>query len=392
MKILWCQRHEGWGDRLATSLNCKDYLIYRLTGAIGTDYSDASGTGAFDLGTFTWSAEILEAAGVAPSVMPPLHASTDLAGTITPQAARDTGLLPGTPVYCGCGDGTAASVGTGVRQPGQGYISLGTSAWISYADDAPLLDPRQRTFNLAGIQKGQVFPIGTMQAAGSSYNWMRDQLCQLEKQAATAQGGSVYDRINRQIAAEAPGAGGVLFLPYLTGERSPWWDANAKGAFLGLTISTTHAQLLRAVMEGVAMNLGLILRVFREKYPFSALRIIGGGAQEAAVAAGAGRRAECPGGEAQPAGGGLLPGGGPWRQASAPGCSRTPAPSTASSGGGRDRTGPRARRPLRRSHRPTGAGLSPPAGLCVIAEGKISGPSQNRKILRRVFFCLGRLK
>lgn len=280
VKILWCQRHEGWGDRLATSLNCKDYLIYRLTGAIGTDYSDASGTGAFDLGTFTWSAEILEAADVAPSVMPPLHASTDLAGTITPQAARDTGLLPGTPVYCGCGDGTAASVGTGVRQPGQGYISLGTSAWISYADDAPLLDPRQRTFNLAGIQKGQVFPIGTMQAAGSSYNWMRDQLCQLEKQAATAQGGSVYDRINRQIAAEAPGAGGVLFLPYLTGERSPWWDANAKGAFLGLTISTTHAQLLRAVMEGVAMNLGLILRVFREKYPFSALRIIGGGAQE----------------------------------------------------------------------------------------------------------------
>lgn len=280
LKVLWCLRHEDLGARLASVLNCKDYLIYRLTGAIGTDYSDASGTGAFDLHTFTWSAEILEAAGVPAAVMPPLHASTELAGTITDQAARDTGLLPGTPVYCGCGDGTAASVGAGVDRPGQGYLSLGTSAWISYLDDAPLLDGQQRTFNLAGIEKGLVFPIGTMQAAGASYNWMRDQLCLSEKQAALAQGGSVYDKINRQIAAEAPGAGGVLFLPYLTGERSPWWDAHAKGAFLGLDISTTHAQLLRAVMEGVAMNLSLILRIFRGKYPFESLRILGGGAKE----------------------------------------------------------------------------------------------------------------
>ena len=279
-KVLWCLRSEGLGSRLAVALNCKDYLVYRLTGAIGTDYSDASGTGAFDLTAFTWSAEILEAAEIPAGVMPPLHASTDLAGTITAQAARDTGLLPGTPVFCGCGDGTAASVGAGVDRPGQGYLSLGTSAWISYLDDDALLDPQQRTFNLAGIEKGLVFPIGTMQAAGASYNWMRDQLCRAEKQTALDQGGSIYDKINRQIAAEAPGAGGVLFLPYLTGERSPWWDANARGAFLGLDISTTHAQLLRAVMEGVAMNLSLILRVFRGKYPFESLRILGGGAQE----------------------------------------------------------------------------------------------------------------
>lgn len=171
-------------------------------------------------------------------------------------------------------------MGAGVDRPGQGYLSLGTSAWISYLDDNALLDPQQRTFNLAGIEKGLVFPIGTMQAAGASYNWMRDQLCRAEKQTALDQGGSIYDKINRQIAAEAPGAGGVLFLPYLTGERSPWWDANARGAFLGLDISTTHAQLLRAVMEGVAMNLSLILRVFRGKYPFESLRILGGGAQE----------------------------------------------------------------------------------------------------------------
>ena len=140
-KIMWSMAHDGLDGRLAKALNCKDYLVYRLTGYLGTDYSDASGTGAFDLNTFTWSQEILEAAGVPMSVMPERHASTDLAGQITAQAARDTGLPEGTPVFCGCGDGTAASVGTGISKVGQAYMCLGTSAWISYLDDAPLFGP-----------------------------------------------------------------------------------------------------------------------------------------------------------------------------------------------------------------------------------------------------------
>lgn len=279
-KVMWTMEHDALGGRLHKVVNCKDYIVRCLTGVIGTDYSDASGTGAFDLNTFTWSAEILEAAGVSPSVMPELHASTDLAGRVTAQAAAETGLLEGTPVFCGCGDGTAASVGTGVSAVGQGYISLGTSAWISYHDHKPLLDAQQRTFNLAGMEKGSVYPLGTMQAAGSSYSWMRDQLCGGEAAAAREKGGSIYDEINPQIARVPVGANGVLFLPYLMGERSPWWDANARGAFLGLKQETTHADLLRAVMEGVAMNLALILQVFREKHPFDTLRIIGAAARE----------------------------------------------------------------------------------------------------------------
>ena len=279
-KIMWSLDHDGLGGQLHKVVNCKDLIVYRLTGNIGTDYSDASGTGAFDLNTFTWSAEILEAAGVPASVMPELHASTDLAGRVTAKAAAETGLLEGTPVYCGCGDGTAASVGTGVSAVGQGYISLGTSAWISYRDEKPLLDPQQRTFNLAGMEKGSVYPLGTMQAAGSSYSWMRDQLCGAERCKAQEQGGSIYDETNRQIAETPVGANGVLFLTYLMGERSPWWDANARGAFLGLKQETAHADLLRAVMEGVAMNLAVILQVFREKYPLDTLRIIGAAARE----------------------------------------------------------------------------------------------------------------
>lgn len=280
VKIMWSMAHDGYGSRLATALNCKDYMIYRLTGNLGTDYSDASGTGAFDLHTFTWSGEILEAAGVPASVLPEVHGSTELAGRITARAAAETGLLAGTPVFRGCGDGVAAAVGTGISQVGQGYCSLGSSAWISYLDEKPLLDPQQRTFNLAGMEKGRVYPLGTMQAAGLSYNWMRDELCRAEAMDAGKNGISVYEEINGQIAVTPVGANGVIYLPYLIGERSPWWDASARGAFLGLKKETSHADLLRAVMEGVTMNLALILGVFRQKREFPALRIVGGCAQE----------------------------------------------------------------------------------------------------------------
>ena len=279
-KIMWSLQHDGIAGKLDKAVNCKDYIVLRLTGETGTDYSDASGTGAFDLHAFDWSDEILEAAGVPRSVMPAVGAATELAGRVTVRAAAETGLLAGTPVFRGLGDGTAASVGSGISQVGQGYISLGTSAWVSYLDDAPLLDPEARTFNLAGSERGRVYPLGTMQAAGSSYNWMRDQICRDERRTAEADGGSVYDAINRQIAETPAGAGGVLFLPYLMGERSPWWDAGARGAFLGLRQETTRGELLRSVMEGIAMNLALILQVFRGKYPFASLRIIGAAARE----------------------------------------------------------------------------------------------------------------
>ncbi len=279
-KIMWAIEQEDLGNKLDKAVNCKDYIIYRLTGHLGTDYSDASGTGAFDLNNFCWSQEVLEAAGVPRSVMPECFPSTALAGKITKEAAKRTGLAEGTPVFCGCGDGTAASVGTGIAEVGQGYISLGTSAWISYLDDSPCLDPQARTFNLAGMEKGSVYPLGSMQAAGASYSWMREQLCRGEKLDAQRLGTDIYRQINDQIAQVSIGSGGVLYMPYLMGERSPWWDADIQGAFLGLKQETTHAQLLRAVMEGVSMNLALILRVFRGKRSFDSLKIIGGGAKD----------------------------------------------------------------------------------------------------------------
>lgn len=277
-KLLWvCENEHLMPAKL---INCKDYIAYRLTGELGTDYSDASGTGAFDLNQFDWSDEILEAMGLSRAVMPELQASVDLVGTVTAEAARASGLLVGTPVFRGCGDGTAATVGAGVTHKGECYCCLGSSAWVACVDDSPLLDKEMRTFNLAGIQKGSVFPIGTMQAAGVSYNWMRDELCQREQLEAERDGKDIYDCINSQIAQVPFGANGVIYLPYLLGERSPWWDDRAKGAFLGLQKSTTHADMLRAVMEGISYNLALNLAVLRQRHQFREIRVMGGCAKE----------------------------------------------------------------------------------------------------------------
>ena len=279
-KIMWVMAHDGIADRISVAINCKDYIVYRLTGNIGTDYSDASGTGAMDIHSFEWSKEVLDAAGVPERMMPEMQNSTDLAGHVTVEAARETGLVAGTPIFRGMGDGAAATGGAGVIHEGEGYISLGTSGWIAYMDDKPLLDPEKRTWNQVGIVKGSVYPLGAMQAVGTSYNWMRDQLCAAERAEADAAGRSIYGFINGKIDQTPVGANGVMFLPYLMGERSPWWDASARGAFLGIRQETRREDMLRAVVEGVSMNLALIFRVFQQQRSFESLRVIGGGAQD----------------------------------------------------------------------------------------------------------------
>ena len=276
-KLLWVKRHEELP--IEKMLSCKDYLIYRLTGQMGMDYSDASGTGAFDIRAFQWSEEIISCLGIEKSILPELQASVELAGKVTASAARDCGLLEGTPVYRGCGDGAAATVGAGMEKDGDCYCCLGSSAWVACKDKEALLDKEKRTFNLAGIEKGSVFPIGTMQAAGVSYNWMRDQLCLAEKQTLT-DGESIYSCINGEMARIPAGANGVMYLPYLTGERSPWWNDALQGAFLGLRAESTHGDMLRAVMEGISMNLNLIFQVLRQRHDFTEIRVMGGCAKE----------------------------------------------------------------------------------------------------------------
>ena len=261
-KLLWCKNNESVYSQINVVLNSKDYIAYRLTGSIATDYSDAGGTGAFDLRTFEWSEDILREAGIDPCLFPPVYPSTHMIGTITAGAARLTGLLEGTPVFCGCGDGVAASVGSGISQVGEGYCCLGSSAWISYLDDKPYFDPGQRTFNLAGIEKGKVFPVGTMQAAGLSYDWMKTELCAYETSVAEKEHLSAYSLINKQIVSSPVGANGLVYLPYLLEElvnRIGNQGANPEYSLEGIG-SGTQMRNGSQILKGVALFLQRIIR------------------------------------------------------------------------------------------------------------------------------------
>ncbi len=186
----------------------------------------------------------------------------------------------GTPVVIGGGDGACAAAGAGVVAEGSAYNYVGSSSWIALATKAPIYDPDFKTFTFAHLVPEMFMPVGTMQAAGASYQWTRDQLCPFEVQAAEALDISPYEMMNAQASESPPGSNRLLFLPYLMGERSPHWNPKARGAFVGLTIRHTRADVIRAVMEGVAMNLRVILDAFRgQGADVAAIRLIGGGAR-----------------------------------------------------------------------------------------------------------------
>ncbi len=280
-KLMWLKTNEPEVfAKTAKTLCAKDFVNFRLTGRMATDFSDASGTNAFDINTFKWSEEVLDAAELSESLFPEAMDSTVIIGQVTPEAAEATGLLAGTPVAAGGGDGSCAGVGAGCVAPGSAYNCRGSSSWIALTVKKPIVDEEMRTMNWAHCVPGYLHPSGTMQTAGSSIKWLADNLCAEEAVQAQAEGGSKYALIDRKAAKVPVGANGVMFLPYMLGERTPWWNPDARGVFAGLNLATTRDDLMRAVLEGVALNLGYIVDIFRKKVPFdSGLRLIGGGAR-----------------------------------------------------------------------------------------------------------------
>jgi xylulokinase len=282
-KMLWLKEHEPQTyEQTYRFLQAKDYLACRLTGVFCTDPSDASSTNLFDLERGQWSDELAAAFEIPLDMLPEVRLSTDVIGEVQPAAAREVGLQPGTPVVIGGGDGACAAAGAGVIRDGVAYNYIGSSSWIGIATSKPILDPEMRTFTWAHLIPGMFTPTGTMQAAGNSYQWARDQFAQMERLMAERLGGSAYELMNEEALTSPPGARGLLFLPYLLGERSPRWNPKARGAFVGLTIRHTPADLFRAVLEGITFNLRVILEAFlHQGAAISTLRLIGGGAQSA---------------------------------------------------------------------------------------------------------------
>lgn len=282
-KLLWLQETEPHAyARIHKVLQAKDFLVANLTGVFVTDPSDASGTNLFDLERGMWSGELLDAFGIPGEKLPEIRPSTEVVGGVRAAVAEETGLRSGTPIVIGGGDGACAATGAGVIREGVAYNYIGSSSWIGVATPQPILDPEMRTFTWAHLVPGLFTPTGTMQAAGSSYQWARDELAQGEKAAAASLGLSAYELMNLQALTSPPGARGLLYLPYLLGERSPRWNPRARGAFIGLTVRHRHADLLRAVLEGVTYNLRVILDAFTAQGAgIDALRVIGGGARGA---------------------------------------------------------------------------------------------------------------
>lgn len=279
-KLMWLRNHEPEiFARTAKTLCAKDYINCRLTGRMATDFSDASGTNAFDLNSFTWSSEVLAAAGISTDLFPDPAESSTLLGGITPDAARATGLLAGTPVAVGGGDGSCAGVGVGCVRPDTAYNYLGSSSWIALTVKKPIVDPLMRTMNWAHCVPGYLHPSGTMQTAGATHKWIKETLCAGEIAEASRRGCNPYELIDQAIESVPAGARGLLFLPYLLGERTPWWNPEARAAFIGASLETRHEDFLRAALEGVSLNLGIIVGIFRKHVPIHRITVIGGGAR-----------------------------------------------------------------------------------------------------------------
>lgn len=260
-------------------LNAKDYITFKLTGSFLTDYSDANSMACFDINTFHWSERLIGCAGIDGDKLPQAVPSTHVAGGVARSASELTGLAAGTPVVVGAGDGVMANVGAGSITPGKTYSCMGTSAWITTTSERPIFDESMRTVTWCHAIPGLYAPNGTMQAAGASYSWLKDTVCRYETEEGKKHGTSPYQYIDRQAAESVPGSNGVIFLPYLMGERAPRWNPDAKGAFIGLKAETSRGDMLRSVLEGVTMNMAIILSALRKHVPIHEIVVIGGGAK-----------------------------------------------------------------------------------------------------------------
>lgn len=283
-KLMWIRENQPeLFRRIYKVLLPKDYIIYRLTGKLFTDYSDASGTNAFDLNRLRWSEEILKCAGIDSGLFPDIVPSTYIAGGVHAQVAKESALPEGTPVVLGGGDGVCAAVGAGSCSENVAYAYLGSSSWLSYTSKKPLYDESMRTFNWVHIIPGYYAPTGTMQAAGNSLSFIKDIICKDLTSIALQKQCNVYDLIGKEIESSPLGGKGLIYLPYLMGERSPRWDADARGAFIGLKMEHQRADILRATTEGILMNLDIILQIFRQHADIKSMNLIGGMAKTTVV-------------------------------------------------------------------------------------------------------------
>lgn len=253
--LLWLRENEPeLFSRIATVFLPKDYNRFRLTGNLATEVTDASSTLLLDVKERTWSQELLRLVGISPEHLPPLHESHDVVGTVTKSAAEELRLAAGIPVVAGGGDQSMAAIGNGVVEEGIALSTIGTGGQLFTPTRTFTTDPDLRIHSFCHAIPGMWHLMGAILSAGLSLKWFRDQLSP----------GTDYKRIDEAASSVPPGSDGLIFLPYLLGERTPHLDPSARGCFVGLTIHHSSAHLARAVMEGVAFAMRDCLDLFSQ--------------------------------------------------------------------------------------------------------------------------------
>lgn len=255
-KILWLRENEPHiYNQVRMILLPKDYIRYRLTGVFATEVSDASGTLLFNVAERDWSDEIIKALNIEKNLLPDCYESPQISGYLSREAANLLGIEEGTPVAGGGGDQAAGAVGNGVVSAGLASCVLGTSGVVFWHSNEALYDPAGRLHSFCHAIPGKWHLMAVTLAAGGSLRWFRDTLATDILKEAEAIGKDPYELIAKEAERVAPGSEGLLFLPYLAGERTPYADPNARGAFIGLSLRHNRRHLARAVLEGITMSI-----------------------------------------------------------------------------------------------------------------------------------------
>ncbi len=280
-KWLWIKEHRPDVYREThLVLQANGYLLHKLCGAWSMDVSHGPLTLFFDSRRLCYSEDLAEGMGIDLARMPPIRPCAAVVGEVTAAAAAATGLAPGTPVIAGMNDGTASAVEAGLRRPGDAVEMTGQSTVLLISSDEPYLG--DSLIPLVHGVPGQYLVVGALVASGGSLRWFRDQLGEAERLAGPLLGVDPFDLLSQEAATSPPGANGLLFLPYMFGERSPIWDSAARGVFFGLSLATRKADMVRAIMEGAAFGLRHnVETAARGGFAISALKCVGGGARSA---------------------------------------------------------------------------------------------------------------
>ena len=249
----WVKDYQPDVWRKATRiLVAKDFLKFKLTGQMVTDYSEASGTLLFNVEKRRWSNEMFKFFGFPRSLFPQVGPSDEIIGEVTREASELSGIKAGTPVANGSADGAASALGAGVIDSGQVALGIGTSGGIGVCSDKPLVDPQNRVTCWCHCLRDRWSTVGMVQTAGASLNWFKNAF---DKGDASLSSGDIFEQYNQLVQEIPDGCGGLIFLPYLNGECTPYWDSSARGLFYGINLSSEKAHFIKAVMEGVSFAL-----------------------------------------------------------------------------------------------------------------------------------------